>query len=100
LIRSFERLMRGFVSSPEERLSALPRISAAETHQLTVEWSDTELPAAEGDASTLIGLVLAQMARTPDAEALVHRGGIWTYSDLARRVDRLACRLRALGVGW
>jgi non-ribosomal peptide synthetase component F len=41
----------------------------------------------------------AQAARTPHAIALSFEGREWTYRELNRRANRLAHRLRALGVG-
>ncbi|HEX4496718.1 MAG TPA: amino acid adenylation domain-containing protein, partial [Thermoanaerobaculia bacterium] len=44
-------------------------------------------------------LVAAQVARTPEAVALVHGHERITYRELGRRADGLARRLAALGVG-
>src|SRR6185369_14855659 len=62
------------------------------------EWNDTAVPAAPG----VVALFEAQARRTPAATAVVLAGDAGsriTYSDLDRRADRLARRLRALGVG-
>jgi amino acid adenylation domain-containing protein len=48
---------------------------------------------------TLIGLIAEQVARTPDAIAVVASGLTLTYAGLDARAERLAARLRAEGVG-
>ncbi len=50
-------------------------------------------------AETLISLFEEQVRRTPDAVALEFEGTTLTYSEFSARVDVLARRLRALGVG-
>ena len=47
---------------------------------------------------TLIDLFLQQVARTPDAEALVHTGERLTYRQLRERAGRIACELKSCGV--
>ena len=37
----FQTLLEGIVANPEERLDSLPLLTAAERHQLLVEWNDT-----------------------------------------------------------
>jgi amino acid adenylation domain-containing protein len=48
---------------------------------------------------TLIDLWAAQVAATPDAEAVLDRGHTLTYRELEDRADQLARRLRSLGAG-
>ncbi len=97
LLDHLERLLAGAVADPGRRLSELPLLSAAERRQLTDEGSDTAacLP---GDAA-FPDLFADQAARTPEAVALACGAARLTYRELAARADRLARRLRALGIG-
>jgi non-ribosomal peptide synthetase component F len=38
----FETLLEGIVANPEQRISELPLLTAAERHQLLVEWNNTK----------------------------------------------------------
>ncbi|HSF40925.1 MAG TPA: amino acid adenylation domain-containing protein [Thermoanaerobaculia bacterium] len=91
-------LLEAVTADPGRRLGELPLLSEAERHQLEAEWNDAPVPAAPG----VVELFAAQARRTPDALAVVRAGdeeaGL-TYRDLDARSDRLAGRLRALGVG-
>ncbi|MEV4256804.1 AMP-binding protein, partial [Spirillospora sp. NPDC049652] len=49
--------------------------------------------------SSLAELFRAQVARTPDAVAVVSGDVRWTYAELDARADRIARTLRARGVG-
>ncbi len=95
----FTSLLSGALAAPERRLSALPALSAAERSQVLQEWNDTAAPWPR--ASCLHHLFEAQAARTPEAAALVDRtgGARLTYRELGAAADRLARRLRRLGVG-
>src|SRR6185369_11809752 len=63
------------------------------------EWNDTVVP---GTPAGVVELFEAQARRTPEADAVVLAGSAGpalAYGELDRRADRLAGRLRALGVG-
>ncbi|HLX07815.1 MAG TPA: amino acid adenylation domain-containing protein, partial [Thermoanaerobaculia bacterium] len=94
------------------RLSELTLLAAAERHQLLAEWNATAALAAA--AGELVHLPIErQAAARPSSSALVAAvpgsaaggalaGGGWqtlTYGELQARVNRLARRLRRLGVG-
>jgi amino acid adenylation domain-containing protein len=94
----FRVLLAAASASPERRFSELPLLSAAEAQQLLLEWNDSG-EVAERAAVCLHELFEAQAARTPDALAVIGPGERLTYRELDRRADRLARRLRRLGIG-
>ena len=90
-------LLQAIVARPGRRLSALPLLTQAERHQLLVEWNDTRTDRAS--APCIHRLFEDQVERTPDALALILDEQGITYSQLNKRANQLAHRLRALGVG-
>ncbi len=98
MLEHFRTLLEGVVADPGRRLSELPLLTEDERRRLLVEWRGETLPAG-GGAESLHRAFEAQAARTPDATALVCGEQRLTYAELNRRANRLARRLRALGVG-
>lgn len=92
--RHFVQLLEAVLQSPWERIAALPLLSARETHQLQIEWNDTERP--EPEAITL--LLQRQAVRRADTVAVEFAGETTTYAELERRSNQLARYLRRLGV--
>jgi amino acid adenylation domain-containing protein/non-ribosomal peptide synthase protein (TIGR01720 family) len=96
----FERLLAAALAAPERGVFALPWLGAAERQQTLVEWNDTrEVPLAPLDAALVHETFSARAGRSPEALAVAWEGGELTYGELERRSNRLARRLRALGVG-
>ncbi|HEY3570033.1 MAG TPA: amino acid adenylation domain-containing protein [Thermoanaerobaculia bacterium] len=89
------RLLAGAAASPGLRLSELPLLSADESAQL-LAWNRA-VPAAR--EASLTALFEAQVARAPEAPAVSFAGETLSYCELDRRANRLARRLRRLGVG-
>ncbi|HYG65716.1 MAG TPA: amino acid adenylation domain-containing protein, partial [Thermoanaerobaculia bacterium] len=89
------------VKDPGARLSELPAFSEAARQQVLVEWNDTWVPAltSAGEPETVVELFAAQAARTPAAVAWSGDGWSLDYARLDERSNRLARRLRRLGVG-
>ena len=89
-------LLAGVADDPRRPVSALPLLTAAERHQILVEWAgpDRILP----DRS-LAELFQDQAGRTPDAVAVVCGAASLSYGELDRRSDRLARWLRQAGAG-
>ena len=98
LAAQWSQLLLRMVERPDLRLSALPLLTAAERHQLAVEWNDTAAPGA-GEPSCVHQLVAAQAARTPAAVAVAYLGEHLSHGELDERANHLAHRLRELGVG-
>ncbi len=102
LTEHLRTVLAGLAAGPGQRLSDLPLLSAAEQRQLQ-EWNATRVDLAglydHDTARGLHGLVERQVVRTPGAVALIFDGETLTYADLDRQANRLAHRLRKLGVG-
>ena len=95
--RHFERLLEGIADHPSAPVSALPLMSPEEERQLIAVWNDTGIEYRH--EATLPELLAEQAARTPEATAVLFGGDRLTYGELDRRANRVARRLRALGVG-
>jgi amino acid adenylation domain-containing protein/non-ribosomal peptide synthase protein (TIGR01720 family) len=92
----FARLLAAALADPERPVFALPWLGAAERQQALVEWNDTH---EELDGTLVHAAFSARAGRAPDALAVAWEGGELSYGELERRSNRLARRLRALGVG-
>ncbi|MFD7033649.1 amino acid adenylation domain-containing protein [Streptomyces sp. NPDC059917] len=93
LVSLLEGALEGGSDLPLSRVGVLDE---AERHQVVSGWNDT---AAELPVGTLGGLFEAQVARTPDAVAVVFEGVEVSYAELDARANRLARVLIARGVG-
>jgi amino acid adenylation domain-containing protein/non-ribosomal peptide synthase protein (TIGR01720 family) len=83
-------------AGPDIRISDVALLSPAERERVVGEWNATGRVVPSG---TLAGLFEAQVARTPDAVAVVSEGGELSFGELNERANRLAHRLIAEGVG-
>jgi amino acid adenylation domain-containing protein/non-ribosomal peptide synthase protein (TIGR01720 family) len=97
LLERFRALLAGGVENPGQRVSELPLLLSAERQAVLLEWNDTARALAP--RASLHELVEAQVARTPDAVAVVSAGLSMTYAELDRRASLLADCLAALGIG-
>jgi amino acid adenylation domain-containing protein/thioester reductase-like protein len=93
----FQTLLEGIVANPSQRLSALPLLTETERHQVLVEWNNTQADYPKD--SCVHELFEAQVARTPDAVALVFEDEQLTYRELNARANQVAHGLQRLGVG-
>jgi len=97
MLRTFRTLLGAVVADPALCLSDLPLSTPAEQQQLVVEWNDTKTDSPR-DLS-IHQLFEAQVARAPNAVAVVCAGEQLTYEELNRRSNQLAHYLRALEIG-
>jgi amino acid adenylation domain-containing protein len=97
MLGHFRTLLEGIVANPEQRLSSLPLISAAELQQLLVEWNNTAL---DYPREQCFHQLFAQRVEcTPDSIAVVFADQQLTYAELNARANQLAHHLQTLGVG-
>ncbi len=90
-------LLAAAAERPEARLSALAALPEAERHQLLCEWGEAPPPTAP--PACLHDLTAAQAARTPEEVAVDCGGERLSHREVDRLGNRLARRLRAMGVG-
>ncbi|QRG26795.1 amino acid adenylation domain-containing protein [Halomonas binhaiensis] len=98
------RFITTLVRNPTCAVGSFELLTERERHQLVEGWNATTQPVPE---ATLSGLFEAQVARTPQAIALVQDGGdprrahssSLTYAELNARANRLAHHLIASGIG-
>ncbi|HEX6289565.1 MAG TPA: amino acid adenylation domain-containing protein [Herpetosiphonaceae bacterium] len=90
-------LLQAALADPHQSIATLPLLMDMERWRLLFEWNtpgqDTPQEAAIHE------LIAAQIARTPDAIALIDGEHAITYRELHDRVNQLAHQLRAQGVG-
>ncbi|WP_158517254.1 non-ribosomal peptide synthetase [Moorena producens] len=96
MVGHFQTLLGGIVADPEQRIGELPLLTAAERHQLLVEWNDTKRPYP--DDQCIHQLFEAQVKKTPNAIAVVYESQTLTYQELNQRANQLAHYLESLGV--
>jgi len=92
----FLRLLTQAVKSPETSLQHLEILSPKEKNLLLEMFNNTSQPTSE---TTVIALLEAQSARTPDSTAMVQGESSVSYSELNRQANRLAHFLRKKCVG-
>ncbi|MDB5072254.1 MAG: amino acid adenylation domain protein [Candidatus Eremiobacteraeota bacterium] len=92
----FQTLLAGIAEAPEQRLSELPLLTAAEREQLLVAWTAT---ADETWNDGPHELFAAQARLQPDAVAVVCGDETCSYGELNRRANQMAHFLRSIGAG-
>jgi natural product biosynthesis luciferase-like monooxygenase protein/amino acid adenylation domain-containing protein len=94
-------LVDGVIADPARPLGDLPLLSAAELQQVVTDWNQTATDYPRGQSVPALFDAIA--ARDPQAPAVLWTGPdgeeSLSYGELRARADRLAGRLRALGVG-
>ncbi|HVS18631.1 MAG TPA: MupA/Atu3671 family FMN-dependent luciferase-like monooxygenase [Planctomycetota bacterium] len=96
LAQGFAALLAGLAANPDLPLAAHAMVSPEELLRQRVDWNQTALP-YDRDAC-VHELVGAQVARTPQAVALVSGDECLTYAELDERAERLAAELARRGV--
>ena len=92
----FATLITSIIEQPDGTIEQLSLLPSVERTQLLYEWNHTQR--AYPSTKTLHQLFEEQVARTPDAIALVASDASLSYRELNQQANRLAHRLRRLGV--
>ncbi len=82
--------------NPQQKVGELPLLSAAERHQLLVEWNETGCEYATNKC--IHQLFEEQVEKTPHAVAVVFENQQLTYAQLNQKANQLAHHLLSLGV--
>ncbi|HVH67069.1 MAG TPA: amino acid adenylation domain-containing protein [Gemmatimonadales bacterium] len=93
---ALERLVSALENAPDTPAQSIDVLPDAERGRLLPEWSETHTHPLRGKC--LHELLEAQVARHPEAVAVVDQDQQLTYGELNARANRLAHRLRELGV--
>ncbi|HEY1352296.1 MAG TPA: amino acid adenylation domain-containing protein [Ktedonobacteraceae bacterium] len=96
-LQHFRVLLDALATDPEQRVQALPLLTAQERATLLRAWNTSGVSFPE--MACLHTLFEAQMARTPDAVAVVFEERQLTYQELNQRANRLAHALCRQGIG-
>ena len=93
----FRNLLEAMVADDTQTVDRLPMLDAMERNRVLYEWNATEVEYPRDKCVHL--LFEEQVARTPDAVAVVFEGEELSYAQLNARANRLAHYLRKVGVG-
>ncbi|MGH3875074.1 MAG: amino acid adenylation domain-containing protein, partial [Pseudonocardiaceae bacterium] len=96
MVERLRLVLSGIAERPDRLVVDLPWMSAAERHQMLVEWNDT---AAAVPAGSVVALFEAQVRRTPGATAVRCGAASLSYAGLNERTNRLARVLIGQGAG-
>ncbi|MEV1085171.1 amino acid adenylation domain-containing protein [Streptomyces sp. NPDC050211] len=98
LAQRFVRVLGRLVADPERAVATVDVLEAAERELLLTRFDNNADVAAASDL-TVPELFESQVARTPDAPALVCEGRTLTYRDLDERANGVAWELIRRGAG-
>ena len=95
MLGHLETLLGGIVTNSDRTIAKLPLLTAAEQHQMLVEWNNTQ---QDYPQDCIHQLFEQQVQRTPEAVALVFGQQRLTYRQLNNQANQLAHYLQTLGV--
>ena len=93
----FQVLLDGVIGNPHRPIGELPLLTVAERRQILVDWNTTQVDYPLGQC--IHHLFEAQVARTPEAVAVVYEDRQLSYRNLNDRANQLGHSLLSHGVG-
>ncbi|MFJ2743702.1 amino acid adenylation domain-containing protein [Streptomyces sp. NPDC087440] len=97
LLRRLRHVVLAMIADPDQPVDDVDLLTPAERHHVLEEWNTTH--PQQDITANLVELFTQQAARTPDTTAVSCGDDRLTYRELNDLTDRLATRLRALGIG-
>lgn len=97
LVAHFHTLLESIVSNPNQKVSLMPIVPAAELASLVGTWSGTATHYPRN--ATISELFEEQVLKNPEATAVLFDGQQLSYGELNRRANKLARHLQKQGVG-
>ncbi len=88
----FRELLQNLIDSPEDSISSIEIISEREKEQILMEFNSTSCPYPK--EKTIAELFQEIVETYPDKPAVVYQGRPMTYSQLDKKTDYLAFRLK------
>ncbi|EPH46596.1 non-ribosomal peptide synthetase [Streptomyces aurantiacus] len=95
----FVRVLSRLAADSARRIGSIDVLDAAEREQLLTRFNDTATAAAVAEPLTIPELFEHQVAKTPDAPALVYQDRTLTYRELDEQANSVAWQLREHGAG-
>ena len=93
----FQTVLEGIAANQDQRLSDLPLLTPAEKRRMLVDWNATDVDYPR--EKCVPDQFADQVARTPNATAIVFDEQELTYAELEARAERLAVKLREHQIG-
>lgn len=87
-LTNFETLLQGIVGNPDQSIYQLPLLTQKEEYQLITEWNDTKIDFLT--AKPISQLFEEQVARTPDAPAIIYKEKVLSYTSLNKVSNQIA----------
>ncbi|MEL7408344.1 MAG: amino acid adenylation domain-containing protein, partial [Cyanobacteria bacterium J06558_2] len=95
MVKHYQVLLEGIVNHPEQNIAFLPLITPQEAEIIAdTNHTNQEYP----QHNSIIELFTAQVAKTPQGIAIIHKANELTYQELDEQSNELAQYLQSLGV--
>ena len=96
MLGHLQTIFSAIADNPQQAVSELPLLTPTKRQQLLFDWNDTQTDYPEDKC--IHQLFEEQVARTPDATAVVFEEQQLTYQQLNQKANQLAHYLQTLGV--
>lgn len=96
LVGHIKTFLAGLIANEQQDLATLPLLTEAEEEQLLVEWNNTQQEYPQDYC--IHHLFEEQVAKTPDAVAVVFEEDKLSYQELNQKANQVAHYLRSQGV--